>query len=77
MRQYIVSTRIAQWVKAWICNLRIAGLSPTAGWVFSWYGVLASLSLQIASVGSDHHAEKIPSRQNHFTVVNDPPLPFR
>jgi len=51
--------RIAQLVKAWICNLRIAGSSPTAGGVFFWYGPLASLSLQIASVGSDHYTKKM------------------
>jgi len=50
--------RIAQLVKAWICNLRVAGSSPTAGGVFFWYGPLASLSLQIARVGSDHHTKK-------------------
>jgi len=50
--------RIAQLVKAWTCNLWLAGSSPTVGRVFFWYGPLASLSLQIASVGSDHHAKK-------------------
>jgi len=37
----------------------LLGLSPTAGGVFFWYGRLASLSLQIASVGSDHHAKRM------------------
>jgi len=45
-------------VKAWICNLRIAGSSLTAGEVLFWYGPLASLSFQIASVDSDHHAKR-------------------
>ena len=56
--------RIAQLVKAWICNLRIAGSSPTAGGVFFWYGPLEGLSLQIAIVGSDHHTKKmeVPTR---------------
>jgi len=48
--------RIAQLVKIWIWNLRIAGLSLTAGGVLFWYRPLA---LQIASVGSDHHAKKM------------------
>ena len=53
-----MEARIAQLVKAWICNLRIVGSSPTVG------GPLASLSLQIASVGSDHHTKKmeVPTR---------------
>ena len=46
-------------MKAWIRNLRIAGSSPTASGVFFWYGPLASLSLQIASVGSGHHTKKM------------------
>jgi len=54
-----VSSRIAQLVKAWIRNLRIAGSSLTAGELFFGYGPLASLSFQIASVGSDHHAKKM------------------
>jgi len=56
--------RIAQLVKAWICNLRIASSSPTAGGVFFWYGPLEGLSLQIAIVGSDHHTKKmdVPTR---------------
>ena len=56
--------RIAQLVKAWICNLRIADSSPTAGGVFFRYGPLASLSLQIASVGSDHHTKKIRGQKS-------------
>jgi len=55
---YAWGARIDQLVKAWICNLKIAGSSPIAGGVFFWYGPLANLSLQIASVGSDHHAKK-------------------
>jgi len=51
--------RIAQLIQAWICNLRIAGLNPTAGGVFFRYGPLESLSLEIASVFSDHHAKKM------------------
>jgi len=51
--------RIVQLVKAWICNLRIAGSSLTAGGVLFWYGPFASLSLQIASVDSEHHAKKM------------------
>jgi len=43
------------WLKAWICILMIAGSSLTAGGVFVWYGPLASLSLRIASVASEHH----------------------
>jgi len=46
-------------VKTWICNLRIAGSSLTADGLFFWYGPLASLSLQIASVASEHHGEKM------------------
>ena len=49
----------AQLVKAWICNLRIAGSSLIAGGVFFWYGPLASLPLQIASVSSDRHGKKM------------------
>jgi len=37
--------------------LRIASL--TAGWVFFWYGPLASLSFQIASMASKHHGKKM------------------
>ena len=37
--------RIAQLVKAWICNLRIAGSIPTAGGVFFWDGPIASHGL--------------------------------
>jgi len=61
MRSKLVNTgaRIAQLVKAWICILRIAGSSHAAGGVFFWYGPLASLSLQIASMGSDHHSKKM------------------
>jgi len=50
--------RIAQLVKAWICIRRIAGSSLTAGGVFFRYGPLTSLSVQIASVGSDYHGKK-------------------
>jgi len=53
-----VGTRIAQLVKAWISILMIAGWSSTAGWVFFCYGPLASLSLHISNVGSNHHAKK-------------------
>jgi len=49
--------KIAKLVKAWICNLRIAGSSLTACGVFFWYGPLESPSLQIASVASDHHGK--------------------
>ena len=49
-----LQARLAQLVKAWI-----AGSSPTAGGVFFWYGPLASFSLKIASVGSDHHTKKM------------------
>jgi len=44
-----LGARIAQLVKAWICNLRVAGLSFTAGGVFFRYGFLASLSLDKSS----------------------------
>jgi len=40
-----------------ICILRIAGLSLTAGGVFFSYGPLESLSLQIASMISEHHGK--------------------
>ena len=39
-------------------SLDIAGSSLTADGLFFWYGPLASLSLQIASVASEHHGEK-------------------
>jgi len=39
------------------CILRIAGSSLTADKVFFWYGPLASLSLQIASVASEQHGK--------------------
>jgi len=55
----LLGARIAQLVKAWICNLRITASSLTASGVFFWYGPLASLSLQIASVGSDNHDKKM------------------
>ena len=42
--------RIAQSVKAWFSIVRIAGSSLTVEGVFFWYGPLASLSPQIASV---------------------------
>ena len=53
-----VRARIAQLVKTRICNLWIAGSSPTADGAVFWYEPLASLSLQIASVGSYNHGKK-------------------
>ena len=55
IRLIIEYSGIAQSVKAWICNLRIADSSLAAGGVFVWYGPLASPSLHVARVGSDHH----------------------
>jgi len=53
-----MGARIAQLVKAWIRNLRIADSSLTVGGVFDWYRPLASQSLHVASVSSDHHGKK-------------------
>jgi len=39
------------------CFPRIAASSITAGAVFFWYGYLTSLSLQIASVVTEHHGK--------------------
>jgi len=55
------------------CSLWIVSLSPTAGGLFSSHGPLASTSLQIASVGSDHHGKTLRSQpvdevQDHFTI---------
>jgi len=58
-RHVVLVPRISRLVKAWISVLRIAGSSLTAGGVLFWHGPLASLSLHIASVGSDHHAKKM------------------
>ena len=51
--------RIAQLLKAQICNLTFAGSSRTAGGVFIWYRPLASLSLEIAIMGSNHRGKKM------------------
>ena len=41
---------------------KVYRFEPHCG-VFFWYGPLASLSFQIASVGSDHHGKKWRSQQ--------------
>jgi len=46
-------------VKAQICNLIFVGSSLTADGVFFWYGPLASLSLQIDNMASDHYGNKM------------------
>jgi len=56
--------------------------SLPAGCYPGTYGPLASLTLQIASMGLDNHGKKQRSQpvekgQNHSTVVEDPPLPSR
>jgi len=60
-RGIVMGAGIAQSVKtlAWIYILRVAKSSLAVGGVFFWYGPLASLSPQIASVASDHYAKKI------------------
>jgi len=52
-----MEARIGQVLKPWIYNLRVPGSNPTAVGMFFWYGPLAILSHQIASMGSDHHAK--------------------
>ena len=66
--------RIAQLVKAWISVLRIAGSSFTIGGVFFWHRPLASLSLHMASVGSDHHAKKYGGPNQWIRVKITPRL---
>jgi len=56
--------------------LRISGSILTVGGVSFWYGPLASLSLQIASVASEHHSKNNERSQpvknlgqDHLAVV--------
>jgi len=65
--------RIAQLVKARICNLKIAGSSFTADRVLFWYGSLASLSHQIASVALKHHGKNNGGHNNRIIRVKITP----
>jgi len=57
---YLLTTYFLQFLLnafLWTCILRIAGSSLTASGVLFCYGLLASLSLQIASMALEHHGK--------------------
>ena len=63
-----VGARIAQLVNIWICDLWFAGSSRTSCAVLFWYGPLPSLSLQIASLASEHHEQNNGGRNQWIRV---------